>query len=178
LLKARFSEHFQGETFAKFVQVKHAIAVNNGTTAFLLVLQTLDLKPDDEVIMSPFAPIAASELVRALGAVPKFVDVAERGLHLSPELLPQAITERTRAGDGDVATPARDRGHVQCLVQPYGRTATPRRSLRLATCLASLFAETEPPTAALFAQSILGRTASSWRRRDRHASTVALTVGV
>ena len=85
------------QEFAKFVGVKHAIAVNNGTTAFRLTLQVLDLKPGDEVIMSPFAPVAASELVRALGAVPKFVDVTERGLHLSPELLPSAITEHTRA---------------------------------------------------------------------------------
>ena len=85
------------QEFAKFVGVKHAIATNNGTTAFRLALQAIDLKPGDEVIMSPFAPIAAAEMVRALGAVPKFVDVTERGLHLSPELLPQAITELTRA---------------------------------------------------------------------------------
>lgn len=85
------------QEFAKFVGVKHAIAVNNGTTAFRLALQALDFKPGDEVIMSPFAPVAASELVRALGAIPIFVDVTERGLHLSPELLPHAITEHTRA---------------------------------------------------------------------------------
>lgn len=85
------------QEFAKFVGVKHAVAVNNGTTAFRLALQALDLKPGHEVIMSPFAPVAAAELVRAWGAVPKFVDVTERGLHLSPELLPQAITEQTRA---------------------------------------------------------------------------------
>ena len=85
------------QEFAKFVGVKHAIAVNNGTTAFRLALQALNLKPGDEVIMSPFAPVAASELVRALGAIPIFVDVTERGLHLSPELLPHAITEHTRA---------------------------------------------------------------------------------
>ncbi|MFM9964598.1 MAG: DegT/DnrJ/EryC1/StrS family aminotransferase [Planctomycetaceae bacterium] len=85
------------QEFAKFVGVKHAIAVNNGTTAFRLALQALDFQAGDEVIMSPFAPIAAAELVRALGAVPKFVDVTERGLHLCPDLLLHAITERTRA---------------------------------------------------------------------------------
>lgn len=85
------------QEFAKFVGVKHAIAVNNGTTAFRLALQALDFLPGDEVIMSPFAPVAAAELVRALGAVPKFVDVTERGLHLCPDLLPHAITEHTRA---------------------------------------------------------------------------------
>ncbi len=85
------------QEFAKFIGVKHAIAVNNGTTAFRLALQSLEFNPGDEVIMSPFAPMAAAELIRALGAVPKFVDVTERGLHLSPELLPQAITQQTRA---------------------------------------------------------------------------------
>lgn len=85
------------QEFAKFVGAKHAIAVNNGTTAFRLALQAVGLKAGDDVIMSPFAPIAAAELVRAAGAVPRFVDVTERGLHLSPELLAAAINERTRA---------------------------------------------------------------------------------
>ena len=85
------------QEFAKFVGAKHAIAVNNGTTAFRLALQAVNLKPGDEVIMSPFAPVAAAELVRAVGATPRFVDVTERGLHLSPELFASAINENTRA---------------------------------------------------------------------------------
>lgn len=85
------------QEFAKFVSAKHAIAVNNGTTAFRLTLQAVNLQPGDEVIMSPFAPVAAAELVRAIGAVPRFVDVTERGLHLSPELFSAAINDRTRA---------------------------------------------------------------------------------
>ncbi len=85
------------QEFAKFVGVTHAIAVNNGTTAFRLTLQAVNLHSGDEVIMSPFAPVAAAELVRAAGAVPRFVDVTERGLHLSPELLASAINEQTRA---------------------------------------------------------------------------------
>lgn len=85
------------QQFAKFVGVKHAIAVNNGTTAFRLALRTLALKPGHEVIMSPFAPIVAAELVRATGAVPRLVDVTERGLHLSPELVNGAVGPHTRA---------------------------------------------------------------------------------
>ena len=85
------------QEFAKFVGAKHAIAVNNGTTAFRLALQAVHLRSGDEVIMSPFAPVAAAELVRAIGAVPRFVDVTENGLHLSPELFAAAINERTRA---------------------------------------------------------------------------------
>ena len=85
------------QEFAKFVGAKHAIAVNNGTTAFRLTMQAVHLQPGDEVIMSPFAPVAAAEMVRAAGAVPRFVDVTERGLHISPELLASAINEQTRA---------------------------------------------------------------------------------
>lgn len=85
------------QEFAKFIGAKHAIAVNNGTTAFRLTLQAVRLQPGDEVIMSPFAPVAAAEMVREAGAVPRFVDVTERGLHLSPELLSSAINEQTRA---------------------------------------------------------------------------------
>lgn len=85
------------QEFAKFVGAKHAIAVNNGTTAFRLALQIVQLQAGDEVIMSPLAPVAAAEMVRVFGAVPRFVDVTERGLHLSPELFSSTINERTRA---------------------------------------------------------------------------------
>ncbi len=83
--------------FAKFVGAKHAIAVNSGTTAFRLTIQSLSLQLGDEVIMSPFAPVVVAELVRMSGATPRFVDVTEHGLHLSPALLASAITDRTRA---------------------------------------------------------------------------------
>ncbi len=83
--------------FAKFVGAKHAIAVNNGTTAFRLTIQSLGLQPGDDVIMSPFAPVVVAELVRMTGATPRFVDVTEHGLHLNPELFAAAITARTRA---------------------------------------------------------------------------------
>lgn len=96
LLSGEKVRQFERE-FAKFVGAKHALAVNNGTTAFRLSIQSLGLMPGDDVIMSPFAPVVVAELVRMTGATPRFVDVTERGLHLSPELLTAAITERTRA---------------------------------------------------------------------------------
>jgi len=83
--------------FAKFVGAKHAIAVNCGTTAFRLTIQSLGLLPGDEVIMSPFAPVVVAELVRMAGATPRFVDVTEEGLHLNPDLFAAAITDRSRA---------------------------------------------------------------------------------
>jgi perosamine synthetase len=85
------------QEFAKFVGVKHAIAVNTGTTAFQMALRLVDLQPGDEVILTPFAPGAAAELIRTSGATPRFLDVTEDGLHLAPELLGEAIHERTKA---------------------------------------------------------------------------------
>jgi perosamine synthetase len=90
------TQQFERE-FARFVGVKHAIAVNNGTTAFQLAMRMLDLQPGDEVILTPFAPGAAAELIRASGATLRFLDVTADGLHLSPELLEEAIHERTKA---------------------------------------------------------------------------------
>ncbi len=85
------------QEFAKFIGVKHAVAVNNGTTAFRLTIQSLGLTPGDEVILSPCAPAVAAELVRAAGGTLRFVDITDRSSHLSPELLQNAITDRTRA---------------------------------------------------------------------------------
>lgn len=83
--------------FAKFVGAKHSIAVNSGTTAFRLTIQSLRLLPGDEVIMTPFVPVVVAELVRMAGAKPRIVDVTEDGLHLNPELLVSSITDRSRA---------------------------------------------------------------------------------
>jgi dTDP-4-amino-4,6-dideoxygalactose transaminase len=88
--------HFQNE-LSSYLGVKHSIACGNGTDALQVALMALDLQPGDEVITTPFTFIATVEVIRLLGLKPVFVDVRPDTFNLDPELLEQAITDRTRA---------------------------------------------------------------------------------
>jgi len=82
--------------FADRSEVDHAIAVNNGTTALVLALEVLDLKPGDEVITTPFTFAATLNAIIESGATAKFVDIGEDFL-MDPDLISSALTSRTRA---------------------------------------------------------------------------------
>jgi perosamine synthetase len=84
------------EAFAKFCDVKHAIAANNGTTALHLALVALDLKPGDEVIVPTVTYIATANAVRYCGATPVLVDVCPDTMNIDPRSIERKITPRTR----------------------------------------------------------------------------------
>jgi perosamine synthetase len=82
---------------AKRLNVKHAIAVTNGTIAIDLALMAMGIQPGDEVIVPSFTYFATASAVNRVGAVPVFVDIEEETLGLDPRLLAAAVTPRTRA---------------------------------------------------------------------------------
>lgn len=82
--------------FAEIVGAKHAIAVNNGTTALVAAIQALELQPGDEVITSPFTFIATLNAILEAGATVRFGDVREEDFALDPESVRAQITDRTR----------------------------------------------------------------------------------
>ena len=82
--------------FAVRSEVDHAVAVNNGTTALVLALEVLDLKPGDEVITTPFTFAATLNAIIESGATAKFVDIGDDFL-MNTDLLASAVTSRTRA---------------------------------------------------------------------------------
>lgn len=88
-------EAFEREV-AEFLGARHVLGLNSGTDALLLGLEALGVGPGDEVVTSPFSFFATSEAILRLGAKPVFVDVDEETLNLSPALLEEALTERTR----------------------------------------------------------------------------------
>ena len=63
------------DRFAQMIGVKHAIAVNNGTTSLVAALQVLDLRPGDEVVTSPFTFVATLNAILEAGATARFADI-------------------------------------------------------------------------------------------------------
>jgi dTDP-4-amino-4,6-dideoxygalactose transaminase len=89
-------EEFERE-FAVYCDVKHCIALSNGTAAVHLGLLALGVQPDDEVITSPNTFLATAEAITYCGARPVFADIDPATSNLDPRRLERAITPRTRA---------------------------------------------------------------------------------
>ncbi|WP_456789398.1 DegT/DnrJ/EryC1/StrS family aminotransferase [Cellulomonas sp. P5_C5] len=82
--------------FAELTGVKHAVAVNNGTTALVAALQVQDLEPGDEVVTSPFTFVATLNAILEAGATATFADIRDEDFNLDPAATEAALTDRTR----------------------------------------------------------------------------------
>lgn len=80
-----------------YCQTPYAIATSSGTAALHLCLRSLNLKPGDEVITTPFSFIASSNVLLFEHLVPVFVDIDPSSLNLDPKRVEQAITPKTKA---------------------------------------------------------------------------------
>lgn len=76
--------------------VRHALAVNSGTSALMTALAALRIGPGDEVLVPAYTWISSAAAAVALGAVPVLVEVDET-LTMDPEDLQRKITSRSRA---------------------------------------------------------------------------------
>ncbi|WP_031480987.1 UDP-4-amino-4,6-dideoxy-N-acetyl-beta-L-altrosamine transaminase [Maridesulfovibrio frigidus] len=82
---------------AKYIGVKEAVAVSSGTAALHAAMHALEIKPGDEVIVSPLTFAASANCVVYMGATPVFADVNADTLLIDPESVIQKITQKTRA---------------------------------------------------------------------------------
>jgi len=85
------------KSFADYIGIKNAIAVNSGTAALHLALESLDIKNGDEVITTPFTFAATSNVIVLQNAVPVFVDIEQQTFNLEPKKIENAITTKTKA---------------------------------------------------------------------------------
>lgn len=91
-----YVEKFE-QAFAKYLGVKHAIAVNTGTAALHIALLSAGIGPGDEVIVPAFTMAASWMAVMYTGAKPVFVDVDPKTFTLDPSLIESALTSKTKA---------------------------------------------------------------------------------
>ena len=82
--------------FAAHVGTRHAVAMANGTVTMDAALRALDLRPGDEVIVTPRSFVASASCVLLAGGVPVFADVDADSQNITPATIAAVITPRTR----------------------------------------------------------------------------------
>lgn len=73
--------------FAEISGVKHAIAVNNGTTALVAVLKMLDVPKNSVVVTSPFTFVATLNAAIEAGFKVRFADVDQQTFNVTADTI-------------------------------------------------------------------------------------------
>jgi dTDP-4-amino-4,6-dideoxygalactose transaminase len=85
------------DAFARFLNVRHAIAVSSATAALHLAHHVMGTETGDEVIVPSLTFVATANSVVYTGATPIFADIiGERDLNIDPDDVAHRITSRTR----------------------------------------------------------------------------------
>ena len=92
----RYVEEFEA-AFAKCCGVKHAVAVNSGTSALHLALLAAGVNEGDEVITVPYTFIATVAAVVYCRARPVLVDIEPCTFNMDVAQVERAITPKTKA---------------------------------------------------------------------------------
>jgi dTDP-4-amino-4,6-dideoxygalactose transaminase len=81
---------------ARYLGVKHAFGMADGTNAIVLALRAAGVGPGDEVIVPSHTFIASVSPIKALGATPVLVECGDDHL-VDPKAVDAAVTRRTKA---------------------------------------------------------------------------------
>jgi len=85
------------KNYAKFMGVKHAVAVNSGTAALHSAVVAAGVKQGDEVILPSFTFVATAEAVVLAGGKPVFTDIDPETFNVSSVEIEKNVTEKTKA---------------------------------------------------------------------------------
>lgn len=94
--KGKYVSLFE-EAFAKYINVKYATGVCNGTVALHLALVALGIGAGDEVIVPTLTYIASVNTIVYTGAKPVFVDSLPDTWQINPQEVRRSITPNTKA---------------------------------------------------------------------------------
>lgn len=85
------------QEFATYQGARYGIAVVNGSVALWVALLAAGIQEGDEVIVPPYTFQATAVSVIEANGIPIFVDIHPDSYCLDPDLIEDAITDRTRA---------------------------------------------------------------------------------
>ena len=81
----------------KLTGAEHAVSITNGTLALVSILQSLGVKPGDEVIVPDLTFVATSNAVLMVGATPIFCDITHSDWGLDLTQVRKCVNEKTKA---------------------------------------------------------------------------------
>jgi pyridoxal phosphate-dependent aminotransferase EpsN len=84
--------------FSKLVEGRGCVALASGTAALHLGLRLLGVGPGDEVLCPTLTFVASTNAIVYLGATPVFIDSDRASWNMDPELLAEALEDRSRQG--------------------------------------------------------------------------------
>jgi len=85
------------QAFEQYIGVKHAVAVNSGTSGLFLCAKAMGWGPGDEILVTPFTFICSVTVPMMVGATPVFVDIDPVNLNMDPSKIEEKITAKTKA---------------------------------------------------------------------------------
>jgi dTDP-4-amino-4,6-dideoxygalactose transaminase len=83
--------------FAEYIGCQYAIGCANGTDAIEIALEALGIGSGDEVLVPAYTWVSTASAVQRVGAIPVFVDVHPDFYTIDPDLIPAAISAKTKA---------------------------------------------------------------------------------
>lgn len=85
------------KAFARFTDRRHGSAFGSGRMALYSILESLDIGPNDEVILQAFTCNVVPRAILARRATPVYVDIDPVTFNMDSASLEAALSERTRA---------------------------------------------------------------------------------
>jgi len=85
------------EKLADYLNLKSAVGLTSCTSALQLSLLAMGIGPGDEVITTPMTFIATANTIIHTGAKPVFIDVEKDTGLINPDLIENAVNEKTKA---------------------------------------------------------------------------------
>jgi len=85
------------QALCNYIGCRHAVAVNSGTSALDIAVQSLDIQKGSEVITTPFTFVATSNSILYNNMTPVFADICKDTRNINPDEIRKKITSKTSA---------------------------------------------------------------------------------
>lgn len=85
------------DALCSYIGCRYCVAVNSGTSALDIAVQSLDLPRGSEIITTPFTFVATSNSILYNGLKPIFADICNDTFNIDPEDIRRKISQNTKA---------------------------------------------------------------------------------